>query len=60
MIYIALYAASFESVERSFVKKAGKWELQVSISKTKGMVVGEELQDSDKLPVRRRVDFWRW
>ena len=33
------------------MKKVGRWGLQVSIPKTKGMVVGEGLQESDRLPV---------
>ena len=49
----------FESAGKSFMERAGKWRLQVSIPKTKGLEVSEELQHSYRLPVQRwRVDHW--
>ena len=52
---VALYATSrdsFESVAADFVKVAGEWGLTVSTEKTKGMVVGEGLNESDVGPVQ--------
>ena len=45
---VALYATSrdsFESVAAEFVKVASEWGLTVSTEKTKGMVVGEGLNE---------------
>ena len=45
---VALYATSrdsFESVAAEFVKVASEWGLTVSTEKTKGMVVGERLNE---------------
>ena len=52
---VALYATSrdsFESVAAEFVKVASEWGLTVSTEKTKGMVVGEGLNESDVRPVQ--------
>ena len=52
---VALYATSrdsFESVEAEFVKVASEWGLTVSTEKTKGMVIGEGLNESDVRPVQ--------
>ena len=52
---VALYATSrdsFESVAAEFVKVASEWGLIVSTEKTKGMVVGEGLNESDVRPVQ--------
>ena len=52
---VALYATSrdsFESVAAEFVKLASEWGLTVSTEKTKGMVVGEGLNESDVRPVQ--------
>ena len=52
---VALYATSrdsFESVVADFVKVASEWGLTVSTEKTKGMVVGEGLNESDVGPVQ--------
>ena len=52
---VALYATSrdsFESVAAEFVKVASEWGLTVSTEKTKGMVVGEGLNESDLRPVQ--------
>ena len=43
---------SFESVAVEFVKVASEWGLTVSTEKTKGMVVGEGLNESDDRPVQ--------
>ena len=43
---------SFESVAAEFVKVASEWGLTVSTEKTKGMVVGEGLSESDVRPVQ--------
>ena len=52
---VALYATSrgsFESVATEFVKVASEWGLTVSTEKTKGMVGGEGLNESDIRPVQ--------
>ena len=52
---VALYATcrdSFESVAAEFVKVVSEWGLTVSTEKTKGMVVGEGLNESDVRPVQ--------
>ena len=52
---VALYATSrdsFESVAAEFVKVASEWGLTVSTEKTKRMVVGEGLNESDVRPVQ--------
>ena len=52
---VALYATSrdsFESVAAEFVKVSSEWGLTVSTEKTKGMVVGEGLNESDVRPVQ--------
>ena len=52
---VALYATfrdSFESVAAEFVKVTSEWGLTVSTEKTKGMVVGEGLNESDVRPVQ--------
>ena len=52
---VALYATSrdsFESVAAEFVKVASEWGLTVSTEKTKGIVVGEGLNESDVRPVQ--------
>ena len=52
---VALYATSrdsFETVAADFVKVASEWGLTVSTEKTKGMVVGEGLNESDVGPVQ--------
>ena len=52
---VAFYATSwnsFESVAAEFVKVASEWGLTLSTEKTKGMVVGEGLDDSDIRPVQ--------
>ena len=43
---------NLESVARSFVGKAGKWGLTVSIEKTKGMATGDNLSEEDVAPVQ--------
>ena len=49
---IATSRDSFESVAAEFVKVASEWGLTVSTEKTKGMVVGEGLNESDVRPVQ--------
>ena len=52
---VAMYATSgdsFESVAAEFVKVVSEWGLTVSTEKTKGMVVGEVLNESDVRPVQ--------
>ena len=47
---VALYTTSRDSLEsmaRKFVGGASKWELTVSIEKTKGMAAGEQLSEED-------------
>ena len=47
---LALFASTrdkLENVTAGFVKETGRWGLTVSITKTKGMVSGEGLADSD-------------
>ena len=59
---VALYATSrdsFESVAAEFVKVASEWGLTVSTEKTKGMVVGEGLNESDVRPVQVEGGGWR-
>ena len=43
---------SFEQATREFVLSASQWGLTVSIAKTKGMVVGKQMEDSDVSPVQ--------
>ena len=50
----ALYTTSrdsFESAAAEFVKVASEWGLTVSTGKTKGMVIGNNVDDSDVRPV---------
>ena len=52
---VALYAISwdsFELVAEEFMKVASEWGLTVSTEKTKGMFVGEGLNESDIRPVQ--------
>ena len=52
---MALYAPSwnsFESVAAEFMEVAREWGLTVSTEKTKRMVIGEELNESDVRPVQ--------
>ena len=51
----ATYAASrgdFEHSAREFVNSAKDWGMTVSIDKTKGMVVGKNVDDSDVEPIQ--------
>ena len=51
----ATYAASrgdFEHSAREFVSSAKDWGMTVSIDKTKGMVVGKNVEDSDVEPIQ--------
>ena len=52
---VALYTTSRDSLEsmaRKFVGGASKWELTVSIEKTKGMAAGEQLSEEDVAPIQ--------
>ena len=52
---VVLYHRSREhqkTVAKKFVEEASKWGLIVSVRKTKGMVVGENLGDGDVAPVQ--------
>ena len=56
---VAIYAGSrdkLESVAVKFVKEARAWGLTVSSEKTKGMALGEGLDDRDVSPVQVEED----
>ena len=52
---VAAYAKTrdaFERVTREVVQSASKWGLTVSLGKTKGLVVGQHVEDSDVMEVQ--------
>lgn len=51
---VALYAtsrASFETVAKSIVHESKRWGMTVSLTKTKGMVLGQSVSEGDTEPV---------
>ena len=58
-----MYAAScdtFEQATRAFVQSTSMWELMVNIGKTKGLVVGRYVEESDVGEVQLEGGAVKW